>query len=290
MSSLVTSELPLLIIGCGYLGRRVAALWRVRGQRVSALTRRNADTLHAAGIEPLTGDVLDAPSLQGLPPSSTVLYCVGMDRTAGRTMREVYVGGLTHLLDAAPMTDRFIYASSTGVYGNTDGAWVNEQSVTEPREEAGKIVLEAEQLLRSRRPDAIILRFAGMYGPGRLLRKQSLLSGEPLAGDMGKWLNLIHIDDAATAVLAGNDCGTPGETYNVADGSPVTRRDFYTTLAALLGTPAVQFDHRLEPDTPNRRILGEKARTALVWSPIFPSYCVGLPDAVTRSEGVSPTT
>jgi nucleoside-diphosphate-sugar epimerase len=195
----------------------------------------------------------------------------------------VYVAGLSHVLDTLPPGSRFIYASSTSVYAQTDGGWVNEASATEPADEAGRVALEAERLLRAKRPDAIILRFAGMYGPGRLLRKQLILKGEPLVGDAGKWLNLIHIDDAATAVLAVEARGTPGETYNVADGSPVARRDFYTLLAELLGAPAAKFEQRPEPGASNRRIDSAKARAELGWSPTFPSYRDGLPDAVARS-------
>jgi nucleoside-diphosphate-sugar epimerase len=285
VSPLVTTEPPRLVFGCGYLGRRVASLWQARGRRVAALTRRNAEALRERGIEPVSGDVLDAASLRGLPPASGVLYSVGLDRSSGRTMREVYVGGLSHVLDTLPPAGRFIYASSTSVYGQTDGDWVTEGSAAEPAEEAGQVVLEAEQLLRARRPDAIILRFAGLYGPGRLLRKQAILKGEPLVGDAGKWLNLVHIDDAAAVVLAAETLGAPGETYNVADGSPVARRDFYAVLAELLGAPAAKFEHRPEPGAPNRRIDAAKARAELGWSPAFPSYREGLADAVARSDG-----
>src|SRR5262245_52268975 len=100
MSPLVTSNSLPLVFGCGYLGRRVASLWLRRGQRVAALTRRNSDPLRACGIEPIPGNVLDLASLRTLPPASTVLYSVGLDRTAGRSMREVYVTGLSNVLEA----------------------------------------------------------------------------------------------------------------------------------------------------------------------------------------------
>ena len=180
------------------------------------------------------------------------------------------------------MCERFIYVSSTSVYGQTDGGWVTEAGPTEPTEESGKIILEAEQLLRSQRPDAIILRFAGIYGPERLLRKQPILKGEPLVGDSEKWLNLIHVADGATSILSAESRGTPGETYNVADGAPVSRRDFYTLLAELLHAPEAKFDHRPEPDASNRRISAEKFRL-LGWQPQFASYREGLTAAVAES-------
>src|SRR5438552_2269194 len=113
--------------------------------------------------------------------------------TVGRAMREVHVDGLRHVLDTLPVPGRFVYVSSTGVYGQTDGSWVDESSPTEPAEEAGRVVLEAERLLRERLPAAVVLRFAGIYGPDRLLRGQAVRNGEPLVGDPEKWLNLIHV-------------------------------------------------------------------------------------------------
>ena len=274
---------PRLIFGCGYLGRRVADLWRGSGHRVAALTRGNADALRASGIAPITGDVLDPDSLRTLPVASTVLYAVGMDRGAGKSMREVYVTGLANVLDALPACTRFVYVSSTSVYGQSNGEWVTEDSPTEPTEESGKVVLEAEQLLRAKRPDAIVLRSAGLYGPDRLLRKKPVLKGEPLVGDADKWLNLVHVADAASAVLCAESRGAPGGTYNIADGTPVTRRDFYTRLVELLYAPEATFDHRAEPGAPNRRIDATKARSALGWTPAFASYRDGLIVAVAES-------
>jgi nucleoside-diphosphate-sugar epimerase len=268
---------PHLIVGCGYLGRRVAARWVAAGRRVPPGEGDDAAALSALGVEPVVGDVLDPESLRGLPAASTVLYAVGLDRAAGKGMREVYVGGLGHVLDTLPGCDRFVYVSSTSVYGQTDGGWVDEDSATEPVEEAGRVVLEAERLLRERRPDAIVLRFAGHYGPDRLIRKHPLLGGEPLVGDAEKWLNLVHIDDGADAVLAAEARGAAGETYNIADDEPAPRRAFYARLAELLGAPPAAFDHRPEPGTANRRIRNARAKAALGWAPRFPTHRDGLP-------------
>ena len=283
MSPLTIPDGPRLIIGCGYLGRPVAARWRVAGVPVAALTRGSGTALRALGITPITGDVLDRDSLQTLPAASTMLYAVGFDRGAGKSMREVYVTGLANVLGTLPGCDRFVYISSTSVYGQSGGEWVTEDSPTEPTEEAGKVVLEAEQLLRAKRPDAIILRSAGLYGPDRLLRKHPILKGEPLVGDADKWLNLVHVADAADAVLFAESRGVPGATYNIADGTPVSRRDFYTRLAELLNAPPAKFEQRAEPGAANRRIDAAKARAALGWLPAFGSYREGLPAAVVES-------
>ncbi len=284
MSSLSVTSRPNLILGCGYLGRLVAARWISAGQRVAALTRRNADALAALGVEPVAGDILDPHSLRSLPEAATVLYAVGMDRTSGRSMRDVYVGGLGHVLDTLPRCERFVYVSSTSVYGQTDGSIVDECSPTEPTEESGQIVLEAERLLWARRPAAIVLRLAGIYGPNRLLRRQAQLqSGEPITGDPTRWLNLIHVDDGAVAVLATESRGAAGETYNIADDEPTSRRAFYIRLAELVGAPQPVFDDRPEPRANNRRVDSAKAKAALSWAPKYLSYREGLPAAVRKS-------
>ena len=332
-----TDPRPALVIGCGYLGLRVATAWRASGRRVCALTRGRSAELSAAGIEPVVGDVCDPDSLRNLPAASTVLYAVGLDRRAGRPMREVYVDGLANVVAALtssplspwgrgvggegngstpekapgssgerfasgglPLTRpaatlspkgrgsesaRFLYVSSTSVYGQTDGSVVTEDSPTNPVEDSGKIILDAEAVLRAAVPDAVVLRFAGIYGPDRVLRRQALLAGEPLVGDADKWLNLIHVADGVRAVLAAEARSPAGATYLVADGTPVRRRDFYTRAAELLGAPPARFDHRPADGEPNRRIDAGKIRTECGFAPEFPSYREGLVDSVghTRS-------
>ncbi len=270
---------PALIVGCGYLGRRVAEAWRADGRAVYALTRGRADELRAAGLTPVTGDVTDPASLAGLrdlPPLMTVVYSVGLDRRAGHSMREVYVEGLRNVLAALPPVGRWVHVSSTGVYGQTDGSVVTEGSPTEPIEESGRVVLEAERTLLAARPRATVLRFAGIYGPGRWLRKAALLAGEPYTADADKWLNLTHIADGVRAVRCA-ESHAAGGTFNVADDEPVRRRDFYTEAARLLGAPAATFTPPSSPATEaNRRVSNALARRVLGFTPQYRSYREGL--------------
>jgi nucleoside-diphosphate-sugar epimerase len=268
---------PVLVIGCGYLGRRVAAAWRERGRTVYALTRGRVAELAAAGCVPVIGDVTNPSGLKHLPHVETVLYAVGRDRAAGASMRDVYVTGLSNVLAALPPPAKFLYVSSSSVYGQTGGEWVTEESPTEPAEESGRVVLEAERTLRTHFPSAVILRFAGIYGRGRLLREREIRTGTPLVGDADKWLNLIHVDDGVRAVLAAEARAAPGETYNVSDGEPVTRRDFYTELARILGVPPARFipGPNARGET-HRRVSNAKAREQLGFVPQFPNYRFGL--------------
>jgi nucleoside-diphosphate-sugar epimerase len=275
-----------LIVGCGYLGRRVAALLKKAGARVFATTRSADRALSGAGLQPVLCDVLRLETLASLPAVDIAVYAVALDRSSGATMHDLYVGGLGNVLAHLPPVKRFVYVSSSSVYGQTDGSWVDETAATNPEEPAGKVVLEAEKLLHAMHPGAIVLRFSGIYGPGRLLRRQAIEAGEPITADPEKWLNLIHVEDGARAVLAAAERGQPGRVYNVSDGHPVRRRDFYAEMSRLLGAPSP----RLAPPGPgsplpphergNRRIANSRLREELGVEPAYPDYRAGLAAAV----------
>jgi len=230
-----------LIIGCGYLGRRVGRRWLAQGDSVFALTRSTdrARDLGDSGFSPVIGDVTARSTLAELPEVDTLLYAVGLDRSSGKSQRDVYVDGLDNVLNrVAGKVRRFLYVSSTSVYGQTAGEWVDETSECRPASENGKVCLDAEMLLRGKIPDANILRLAGIYGPGRLVaRIAELRAGLVLEGNPEAWLNLIHVDDAVASILACEERGKPGSTYLVCDDRPSRRMEYFSLLAALIGAP-----------------------------------------------------
>lgn len=253
-----------LIVGCGYLGSRVARRWLAAGDEVAAVTRsrQRVEQLRREGLRPLVADVTRPETLRGLPPAETVLYTVGYDPRSGNSRWEVYAQGLRTVLDALPPeTGRVILISSTGVYGQTDGGWVDEDSPCQPTREAGRALLAAEEVLGGHKLGGrgIVLRLAGIYGPGRIPRKADILAGRPLAVPSGEYLNLIHVDDAAAAVLAAESRAKPPRTYLVADGHPAGRQAFLSRLAKLLGAPAPQFVEP-DPDAPAARRAGTNKR------------------------------
>ena len=272
-----------LLIGCGYLGLRVARRLLEVGHSVSATTRKpsRAEQFRALGIDPVVCDVLDPASLR-FPAADGAAHAVGLDRSAGVPMRAVYVDGLANAVRALPAATPFVHVSSTSVYGQADGQEVGDDGDTHPVEESGKVVLEAERMLRALRPDAAILRFAGIYGPGRLLRAAALRAGEALASDADGWLNLIHVEDGARAVAAALGHAPAGLTCNVCDSHPTTRRAFYTRLAQLLGAPPAAFSDAPAPEKSNRRIVGERLGHALGVRLDYPDYEAGLAASVDR--------
>jgi nucleoside-diphosphate-sugar epimerase len=270
-----------LIIGCGYVGRRLAACWKQQGHQVFATTRRpdHAAEFTALGWKPILCDVVNSAMRQ--QNVDVAVIAVGFDRSSGQTMRAVYVDGLRNVLQMVPTTARLIYVSSTSVYGQTSGEMVDEQAETAPQESSGQVVLDAERALREVRPGAIVLRFAGIYGPGRLLREQAIRAGQPIVAAPDRWLNLIQVDDGVRAIEAAESRAQPGQIYNIADDEPVRRIDFFTHLATQLGAPTPRFEPVPEGQSPpheltNRRISNRRMREELQVELAYPSYREGV--------------
>jgi nucleoside-diphosphate-sugar epimerase len=296
MAQNVSPATRKLIIGCGYLGTRVAERWLAAGHEVWAMTRSEPRAAEFArqGLRPIVADVLVPESLSRLPAVQSVLYAVGYDRAAGRSIEQVYVDGLRHVLEALPGgVERFIYISSTGVYGSARGEWVDEQTPCQPQRAGGQACLAAEELLNTSRwqRQAIRLRMAGIYGPDRIPRRETLLAGEPIAAPAEGYLNLIHVHDAATVVLAADKRAQPPRLYCVSDGHPAVRREYYECLARLAGAPPPQF---IAPpaDSPaaqraeaNRRVANTRLLAELGMQLEFPSFREGLQAIVEGESG-----
>lgn len=288
--------MPKLVVGAGYLGARVAALWKSNGEPVHILTRSadKADAFAAQGYLPLVADITRPETLRTLPAVSTIAWCVAPDRAAGGTPEGVYVEGLRNFLDALPAPPRrFLQISSTSVYGQTDGSYVNEESPTQPTAANGQTCLAAESLLRSRfpqtsdlsAPQADIVRLAGIYGPGRLIaRLEHLRAEQPLEVNPEAWLNLIHVDDAARIAVAIGDAGRKGRVWLVADDRPVRRREFYSLVASKAGTPAPRFQVQNLSES-ERNSLGKRCANTLIRQTLdvgllFPTIDEGIPNAL----------
>ncbi|MCR9197906.1 MAG: NAD-dependent epimerase/dehydratase family protein [Planctomycetaceae bacterium] len=282
-----------LIAGCGYLGLRAAQYWVSSGDSVSAITRstERAESFRRCGLTPLLGQ-LAADGLPGrLPAAETVLWAVGFDRTSGDSRQAVWIDGLTRFvsqLSSAPQ--RFLYVSSTSVYGDQVGTAIDESTEPAPQTEGGECCLQAEirlrQLVAQRFPSTqvCVLRMAGIYGPNRLLRRvEDLREKKPLPGDGEQWLNLIHVDDAVTAVahMAAAE-GVP-DLMNVVNSGTLTRAAYYERLAHLAKAPAPVFGGPANgrPRGGNKRVVSQYAGTL---SYQFDDVSEGLSDAWQRSE------
>lgn len=278
-----------LIVGCGYLGRRVASRLIRRGWRVAGTSRSeaNAQKLQDEGIIPVLLDVLRPESLSALPPASRLLYCVSPDRSSGATPHQVYVHGLKSVLEALHgRIGGLVLASSTGVYGQSDGSWVDEDAPTDPPGESGQALLEAENLARAfpgTEVASVALRFAGLYGPGRIIGRSSLQKAEPIPGDPDAFLNMIHIDDAAETAVRALLGEVQWPVLVASDDRPTLRIDAYRLTARLLGLPEPRFapgERRSGRGETNKRVLNGRLRAVLGDDLLYPSIDVGLPAAL----------
>ena len=233
-----------LVLGCGYLGLRVARLWKSQGDEVYAVTRcqNNAELMKQEGIIPLIADITEPKSVSRLPKTDTVLFSVGMDRKKYDSVHNVYVNGLKNVLSGiSEVPSQLIYISSTGVYGNFDGAWIDENSPTAPAREGGKACLAAEEILRNGRfaAQSCILRFAGIYGPQRVPTKALIESQQWKKISSDGFLNLIHVDDGANIIQKVAERAIACEIFNVSDGNPPKRKEYYQFIAEQLGLPEI---------------------------------------------------
>jgi nucleoside-diphosphate-sugar epimerase len=287
-----------LIVGCGYLGGRVARRWLSQGDEVYAVTRRPGTLaeLERIGLRSIVADVTDPATLERLPAADSIVYAVGYDRSGGRSMEEVYAGGVRNVLaalGAMPAQPRsFIYVSTTGVYPDAAGDWIDETTQPGPTREGGRASLAAEQALSESglASWAVILRMAGIYGEGRVPFLDKLRAGEPIPAAADGWLNLIHADDAAAAVVAADRfiSRQPSGAFigplilNITDGHPVRRVDYFNEIARRIGAPPPRLEppdpssHRAARSAASRRISNALMATHLDLSLAYPSFREGL--------------
>jgi nucleoside-diphosphate-sugar epimerase len=244
----------LLIIGCGYVGSRVARTMMTDNWSVFATTRssQKAVELRNLGIKPVIMDISqNGTDTSTLPASNSVLWAVGFDNSPGRTREAAWVNGVNNVSRQSRITDSpstFCLISSVSVYGDRAGQEVDESANPTPGTDSGhacwRMEETARQLLAERQPSArlVTLRLAGIYGPGRLIRRlEDLKSQKPFSGTGKEWLNLIHVDDAVAMIheaIMRSDCPP---VINIVGAEPLTRGEYFRQLSIQTGMPPPVF-------------------------------------------------
>jgi nucleoside-diphosphate-sugar epimerase len=192
------------------------------------------------GVQPWRIDLTD-PSGFGTPPAAFdyVFYTASADRRDELQYRAIYVDGLRDLLgalrsSACPLR-RIFFTSSTAVYGQSEGEWVDETSPTKPSGFNGRILLDAEEIVRKAPETSISVRLSGIYGPGRTRLVRKVWSGEAIATK--SWTNRIHVEDCAGALHHLMRFENPEPLYLGSDEEPATTADVVTWLSSELGVP-----------------------------------------------------
>ncbi|PCF96368.1 SDR family oxidoreductase [Vreelandella nigrificans] len=236
-------KLTVLIIGCGDIGITLGRELLSEGHRVIGM-RRQADALQGSGIEPLALDLndLEGASASALPQADYVVYTVSADRFEESAYQSAYPEGMKRVLGVLEQHKtpprRIFFVSSTSVYGQQEGEVVNEASPTESTSFSGNLMCEAEQALLNHSLPGTVVRFSGIYGPGRDRLIHQAAEGRIAAVTPVIYSNRIHRDDC-TGILAHliryQENGNPlAELYLGSDCEPVTMHNVMAWLAKQL--------------------------------------------------------
>ena len=276
-----------MIAGFGYLGVATADLFQAAGWDVEGWTQ-SPESARRLAAKPYPVRAVDIAELAAVKAAASaceaVIHCASSGGGGPESYRRIYFVGAENLLAAlAPRI--FVYTSSTSVYAQTGGEWVDEESAAEPLHETGRILRATEELVRQK--GGLVARLAGIYGPGRSALLRKFLSGEArLEAGEERYLNQAHRDDIAAALFLlvhlPNEERTTTGIVNVADNEPMTQRACYAWLAARLHRPLpalVDPPAGRKRGASNKRVSNQRLR-ALGWQPRFPTFPTGMENSV----------
>lgn len=271
----------LLIAGCGDVGGRLARRMLAEGWRVHGLRRDVA--LLPAGVLPVAADLQQ----EGLPPQwpreglDYLVYSVAASEHDEAGYQRAYVDGMRHVLQwmrqCGQRPRHVLFVSSSGVYAQAQGEWVDEFSPAEAERYSGRLMLEAERLLLDSGLPASVVRLTGIYGPGREWLLEQVRQGYRVVSEPPLYANRIHVDDCADLLaflLLAAHRGTPLETcYIGVDDEPAALHEVVAWLREQLGVGHWS-DEQAVRRSGSKRCSNARAR-ALGWRPRFPSYREG---------------
>jgi len=232
------------ILGCGYVGLELCRQLTGAGHDVVGVRRSEGgvSAIEDAGGTAVRADVTDPNGLSAVPAVDALVFAASSGGRGAKAARRVYVDGLETVIDhfgaRDDPPDRLVYTSSTGVYGDHDGEWVDETTPLHPTTDKTRVLAEAERVALETAGEAgidgTVARFAGLYGPDRY-RLERYLEGPVTEG----YLNMVHRDDAAGSVafVLTENLVRDGVVL-VVDDEPVDKWTFADWLADQCGVPA----------------------------------------------------
>lgn len=227
-----------LVAGCGYVGAEAARRLSARGHEVWGLKRRPQGL--PEGVRPIAADLTDPQTLAELPGGlDGAVYAASADSFDEQSYRRAYVEGPRAFAEAVARRSprcRLVHVSSTGVYGRTDGGWVDEDTEPGPTGFSGEVLLEGEAGVLAGPLPAVVVRLGGIYGPDRALFVDALRAGEARREEgPPRFLNLVHRDDCAGILEHLIALPSPAPLYLGVDCEPVERDRLLEWLADRLG-------------------------------------------------------
>jgi nucleoside-diphosphate-sugar epimerase len=258
---------PHLIIGCGYLGQRLLSL--LNDQSCWFTNKVKVDDTYSLSL-----DINDESTWKNLDVLSDeeglTVYCMVPPSQIDLTLFQ----GFTHKI-ASLNTSRCILISSTVVYGNTDRI-VNADSDVELDNERAEKQYQIEQLWLESNEDSFIVQLAGLYGTDRIIGRNSIIQGEAIKSDPNGWLNLIHVDDAATLIKRVAEMDEPEIIELGCDGMPIKRKEYYSFVAETLDKPLPEFDINDKSRAKGRRCDNKLTIERTGWYPEYKSFKEGI--------------
>lgn len=267
----------VLLAGCGDVGIRAGLQLAAAGRRVYGLRRSTAAL--PSPLLPLQADLADPVSLRNLPDDiSDVVFLPAPGQRAEAAYRGLFLDGLAHLIDALQhrvRLDRLLFVSSSAVYGEHGGAWVDEDSPCRPLAFNGRLLLQAEQRLAGL-AQATVVRCSGIYGPGRTRLVEQIANGSarrPAAAS--EFSNRIHVDDVAGALVHLLALPQPATCYVISDDHPAPVAEVQEWIARQLGLPAPAPEQAAgERAVGNKRLRNDRLR-ASGYTLRFPDFQAG---------------
>ena len=231
----------VLIAGCGYVGASLGESLAAQGDVVWGLRRRRVDVVDP--IRPVCADLSEPASLCELPADvDYVVYAVSADAFTQEAYRRAYVDGLVNLQSVlegrgARGPSRLLYVSSTGVYGQTDGESVDEDSAARPLGFSGRLLLEGERCALGSSIPTVVVRLGGIYGPGRTRLIERVRDQAGCVAGFRRYTNRIHRDDCVGVLAHLMRLESPRSLYVAVDDQPATELEVMRWLALRLGAP-----------------------------------------------------
>jgi nucleoside-diphosphate-sugar epimerase len=290
MWRLVMAMPSVLIAGCGDIGGRLASQLLHQGWTVYGM-RRDVAKL-PQGVLGIRGDLFDARIPAQWPEARIdyLVYCATPTERDEPGYRAAYVEGLRHVLawtdQSGQRPSRIVFVSSSSVYGQQQGEWIDETSPAEAQGFSGRVMREAEQVALSSKYPASIVRLTGIYGPGRSDLMNRVRQGYSVAIDPPLYGNRIHADDAAglLAFLLQTDAGgvTLDDCYLGVDDAPAPLAEVVGWMRERLGVTQWSEENSLRR-AGSKRCSNARAR-ALGWMPRFSSYKEGYSAMLAQSD------
>lgn len=257
------------IIGCGYIGSFVAEEWIRKGHHITATTRSKERFIQLQDVAQKCVIFKDCTEEELFPlirDNELLVVTIAPDRKEHYESAYLHTAELFHrLATKMKLPRRLIYVSSTSVYGDHQGLWVDETSTLQAHSETEKVLIQTENTYLSLKQldwNVCILRFAEIYGPNReVSHRLQKLQGTPLPGEGSRYTNMIHKEDCVRMIDYAMEHHLEG-IFNGADDEHPSREEYYDKLSEILSFPKVHWDASLPSYRGNKRISNHKIKAA----------------------------